>query len=86
MPRSAFPRSAQAPNRNEIGSPVGKTAVLHLVNGRTLTIEAKDQSDKNVYVKKVVLNGKTLKQTYLTYADITGGGKLVSYVAAKTNR
>jgi predicted alpha-1,2-mannosidase len=77
---------APASGRYELGSPVVKTAVLQLENGRTLNIEAKDQSDKNVYVKKVVLNGKTLKQTYLTYADITGGGKIVFYMDDKPNR
>ena len=64
----------------QLGSPVIKTATIHLENGKTLTIEAKDQSDKNVYVKKVTVNGQTLKRTYLTYSEITGGGKIVFYM------
>ncbi len=44
-------------DRYELGSPAIKTAVLKLENGKTLTIEARNQSDKNVYVQKVELNG-----------------------------
>jgi putative alpha-1,2-mannosidase len=68
---------APGSDRYELGSPVVKTAVLKFENGRTLTIEAKDQSSKNVYVKKVELNGRQIKRTYLTHAEITNGGKLV---------
>jgi predicted alpha-1,2-mannosidase len=63
-----------------LGSPAIKTAVLKLENGRTLTIEAKDQSDKNVYVKKVVVNGQTLKRNHLTHSEIMNGGKIVFYM------
>ena len=66
-----------------IGSPAIKTAVLHLENGKTLTIEAKDQSDKNVYVSKVVVNGRELNRDFLTYADITNGGKIVFFMSDK---
>ena len=69
----------------QLGSPLIKTAVLHLENGKTLTIEAKDQSDKNVYVSKVVLNGRTLSRNYLTYEEITGGGSLTFYMSDKPN-
>ena len=70
----------------EIGSPTIKTAVLKLENGRTLTIEAKDQSDKNVYVKKVVVNGRTLDRHYITHAELMTGGKIVFQMSDKPNR
>jgi putative alpha-1,2-mannosidase len=60
-----------------LGSPVVKSAVMKLENGRTLAIEAKDQSEKNVYVRRVTLNGKRIDRPYLTHAEIVGGGKLV---------
>lgn len=59
-----------------LGSPAIKTAVLRLENGKTLTIEANNQSDKNVYVKKVLLNGKEIKRHYITHSEIMNGGKL----------
>ncbi len=68
---------APASDRYMLGSPAIKTAVLTLENGRKLTIEARDQSDKNVYVKKVMVNGRELNRDFLTYTDITNGGKIV---------
>ena len=60
-----------------LGSPVVKTAVISLENGKELTIEARNQSDKNVYVKSVTLNGKPIDRRYITYNEIAAGGKLV---------
>ncbi|HBR55976.1 MAG TPA: sugar hydrolase, partial [Blastocatellia bacterium] len=59
-----------------IGSPVIKTAVLKLENGRTLTIEAQNQSEKNVYVSSVSINGQTLKRRYITHQELMAGGKI----------
>jgi predicted alpha-1,2-mannosidase len=69
-----------------LGSPVIKTASIRLENGRMLTIEAKDQSDKNVYVKKVLVNGAALERNYLTYAELMAGGKITFYMDAKPTR
>jgi predicted alpha-1,2-mannosidase len=60
-----------------LGSPVVKTATIKLENGRTLTIRAEGQSEKNVYVKRVTLNGKRVDRTYLTHAELINGGTLV---------
>ena len=60
-----------------LGSPVMKTAKLTLENGKVLTIEAKNQGDKNVYVESVSVNGRKLNRNYLTYAEIMNGGKIV---------
>jgi putative alpha-1,2-mannosidase len=74
---------APASDKYMLGSPAIKTAVLKFENGKTLTIEAQNQSDKNVYVSKVTLNGRELNRDFLTYADITNGGKIVFYMANK---
>jgi len=66
-----------------LGSPAIKTAVLRFENGKTLTIEALNQSDKNVYVQKVLLNGKEINRTYITHAEIMGGGKLTFAMSDK---
>jgi predicted alpha-1,2-mannosidase len=68
---------APASGRYDLGSPAVKTAVIKMENGKTLSIEAKGQSDKNVYVSRILLNGQLLSRNYLTYADIAGGGKIV---------
>jgi predicted alpha-1,2-mannosidase len=69
-----------------LGSPAIKTAVLKLENGRTLTIEAIDQGDKNVYVKKITINGQPLNRNYITHSEIVGGGKIIFYMDDKPNR
>ncbi len=77
---------APASDRYMLGSPAIKTAVLTLENGRTLTIEARNQSEKNVYVKSVSVNGRKLNRDFLTYADITNGGKIVFEMADSHSR
>ncbi|QHL89258.1 glycoside hydrolase family 92 protein [Nibribacter ruber] len=69
-----------------LGSPAVKEATVQLENGKTFTIEAKNQSDKNVYVQKVELNGKTLTQPFLNHADLANGGKLTFYMSSKAKK
>lgn len=59
-----------------LGSPAIKTAVLKLENGNTLKIEAENQSDKNVYVRKVLVNGKEINRNYITHSEIINGGTI----------
>jgi putative alpha-1,2-mannosidase len=61
----------------ELGSPAIKTAFIRLENGRTLSIEARNQSEKSVYVKSVTLNGKRLDRRYITNPEIMNGGRMV---------
>ncbi|TCD00240.1 GH92 family glycosyl hydrolase [Pedobacter psychroterrae] len=66
-----------------LGSPSVKSAVLSLENGKTFTVEAVNQSDKNVYVSKVLLNGKTVTGHTIKHSDIVNGGKLSFYMRNK---
>ena len=66
-----------------LGSPAIKTAILKLENGKTLTIEATNQSDKNVYVQKVLVNGKQINRNYITHAEIMNGGKITFLMSDK---
>jgi predicted alpha-1,2-mannosidase len=59
-----------------IGSPLVKSAKINLENGKTITIHVKNQSEKNVYVKKVSLNGQPLVDLKLSYDVIKNGGTL----------
>ena len=74
---------APASNQYLIGSPAIKTAVIHLDNRKTLSIEARNQGAKNVYVSKVTVNGRALNRDFLTYGDITNGGKIVFFMSDK---
>jgi len=66
-----------------LGSPAIDKATLHLENGKTFTVTAKNQGDKNVYVRKVMLNGKTLDRDYITHTEIMNGGELVFFMSYK---
>jgi len=74
-----------APGSDEyaIGSPAVDSAVLTLENGKTFSIEAIGQGPENVYVKKVLLNGKEIKNFTLRHSDIMNGGKLSFYMSTK---
>jgi predicted alpha-1,2-mannosidase len=74
-----------APGSDEysLGSPAIDGAVLQLENGKTFTIEAKNQGPKNVYVSKVTLNGQPLTRRYITHDEIVSGGNLVFYMSAR---
>jgi predicted alpha-1,2-mannosidase len=67
----------------QIGSPAVNAATLHLENGKTFSIEAKNQSDKNVFVQKIELNGKPLNRLYITHSEIMNGGKLAFFMTDK---
>ena len=66
-----------------LGSPAIKTAILKFENGKSLTIEALNQSDKNVYVERVAINGKPLNRNYITHGEIMNGGKLTFTMSGK---
>lgn len=59
-----------------VSSPVFRKATLHLENGRTLRITARNNSDRNIYVQSVRLNGKPLGNNWFRHSDIKDGGTL----------
>ncbi len=74
---------APGSDQYQLGSPAIKTAVLKFENGKTLSIEAANQADANVYVERVELNGKPLNRNYITHSEIMNGGKLKFYMSDK---
>lgn len=69
-----------------IGSPAVNNAVLTLENGKNFEIEAVNQSPENVYVQKILLNGKEIKNFTLKHSDIMNGGKIVFYMSNKPKK
>ncbi|MEN4761529.1 GH92 family glycosyl hydrolase [Chryseobacterium sp. C39-AII1] len=69
-----------------IGSPAVDHAILNLENGKTFEIESVNQSPKNVYVQKILLNGKEIKNFTLKHSDIMNGGKLSFYMSPKAKK
>jgi len=77
-----------APGSDEyaLGSPLVKKAVFNLENGKIFEVETVNQSDKNVFVSKVLLNGKQLDKPFLKHADVVNGGKITFYMSNKPNK
>jgi len=69
-----------------IGSPLFEKAALNVGNGKTFTVLAKDNSDKNVYVQRVMLNGKPYTKSYISYDDIIKGGTLELVMGPKPSK
>lgn len=77
-----------APGSDEyaLGSPLVKKAIFNLENGRNFEVETINQSDKNVFVSKVLLNGKQLDKPFLKHSDVINGGKITFYMSNKPNK
>ncbi|MCX6282516.1 MAG: GH92 family glycosyl hydrolase [Bacteroidetes bacterium] len=60
-----------------IGSPLFPKVSVHLENGKTFTVEAKDISRTNFYISSATLNGKAYNKCFISHADIMQGGNLV---------
>ena len=68
-----------------LGSPLIKEAVIHLENGKDLSIIANNQSKENIYVKSVTVNGITIKENLISHTDIENGGTLIFEMTNKKN-
>lgn len=69
-----------------IGSPLFDKATVNVGGGKTFTVVAKNNSDKNIYVQSARLNGKTLKNSYVGFNDIRHGGTLELVMGPKPSK
>ncbi|MGM9836211.1 MAG: glycoside hydrolase domain-containing protein [Muribaculaceae bacterium] len=49
-------------------------------------VEARGNSPKNIYIQKVMLNGKPYNKSYITYHELLQGGTLTFVMGAKPNK
>ena len=63
-------------NQYVFGSPIFDKATVNLENGKQFIIIAHNQSDENIYIQSVKLNGKPYTKSYITFNDIKNGGTL----------
>ena len=69
-----------------IGSPLFDKATVNVGAGKTFTIVAKNNSDRNIYVQSARLNGKALKNSYIEFNDIRHGGTLELQMGPKPSK
>jgi predicted alpha-1,2-mannosidase len=68
------------------GSPLFEEASIVLPENKKFTIIAKENSDQNIYIQSVELNGKDYKYSYITHKDIVKGGELIFNMGPKPNK
>lgn len=69
-----------------IGSPLADKAVVHLENGKTFTVIAKNNGRGNVYIQSAKLNGAAYTKSYLNYEDISKGGEIEFEMGSAPNK
>ncbi|MHA3704614.1 GH92 family glycosyl hydrolase [Jatrophihabitans sp. YIM 134969] len=76
-----YPLQSGSPNW-VIGSPLFTSATVHRSNG-DLTITADGNSDRNIYVQSLQVNGKAHSSTSVTTQDLAGNARLDFTMGAK---
>ncbi|MDR3059574.1 MAG: GH92 family glycosyl hydrolase [Prevotella sp.] len=76
--------------RLEITSPVFNKVEFKLdpkyYTGDTFTIKAHNNSSKNIYIQKALLNGKEYKDCFIDFSEISKGGVLELYMGDQPNK
>ena len=67
-------------NQYVFGSPLFPKTTLTFENGRMLKIIASHNSDENVYIKKISLNGKLISRNYIEHHELKSGGRLIFFM------
>lgn len=60
----------------DIAAPLFDKAEINLPNGNVFTITANNNSDKNIYVESVKLNGELLEEPFISHEELIKGGIL----------
>jgi hypothetical protein len=69
-----------------IGSPIFDKVTINLENGKKFEIVAKNNSEKNIYIRSASLNGQKYNKTFLKHTEIMNGGTLECEMGAAPNR
>ena len=69
-----------------LGSPAMRNAKIQLENGKIFEVVVENQSEENVYVDKVVLNGEPLRTPFINHSDIMQGGRLEFFMSGKPSK
>ncbi|MDP4224644.1 MAG: GH92 family glycosyl hydrolase, partial [Bacteroidota bacterium] len=70
----------------QIGSPLFTKIKIHLQNGKTFTVIAKDNSQANKYIQSARLNGKLLTKPAFSHKDLVEGGTLILEMGPEPNK
>ncbi|HIZ05942.1 MAG TPA: GH92 family glycosyl hydrolase [Candidatus Phocaeicola gallistercoris] len=68
-----------------LGTPLFKSATLHLENGKKVRIQADNNSRTNCYVEGLKINGKNYTRNFVTHEMLMKGGTLRYQMSAEPN-
>lgn len=68
-----------------IGAPLFKKATLHFENGNNLVIDAQNNSEENLYIESLRVNGQESTRNYLKHADLLQGGTIEFKMSSQPN-
>ena len=67
------------------GSPLFDTVEIDVPGRKKFTVKTVNNSDENIYIQSVFLNGKKYDYSYITHKQITKGGELKFIMGSKPN-
>jgi predicted alpha-1,2-mannosidase len=67
------------------GSPLFDEVKVKLAGGKSIQIVAHNNSEKNLYIQGITLNGKKYTKSYIAHADLLKGGIIVFEMGSKPN-
>ena len=69
-----------------MGAPLFQKATLHFENGNTLLIQAPENSEKNLYIESMTVNGQNYMRNYVTHSMLQQGGRIEISMGDEPNR
>lgn len=69
-----------------LGSPLFEKVTMHMGNSKDLVIEARGNSQQNLYIQSATLNGRPWNKPWFSHADIANGGTFVFQMGPRPNR
>ena len=68
------------------GSPVFDNVKIDLGNNKSFNVKTVNNSQKNIYIQSVKLNGINYKNAYITHKDIIKGGEIEFKMGPNPNK
>jgi hypothetical protein len=72
-------------NKYILSSPIFDKVTIHLENGSQFIIVSHNQSNENIYIQSIKLNGNPYSKSYITFDDIKDGGVIEFVMGNKPN-
>ena len=69
-----------------LGAPLFKKMTLNLENGKTVVINAPNNSDNNIYINSMSMNGKSWDYNWLSHTTLTQGAVINFNMSAQPNK